>query len=62
MGEASTPQKTRVSEKQRLAMLPPVSASGIPAITMVAKVEANNKKTRIKRNIRAPRSATVSVS
>src|SRR5436305_14840040 len=36
VGVARTPQKTRQSEKRRLATFPPVSASSIPAMIMCA--------------------------
>lgn len=55
-GVARTPQKIRQREKIRLAMLPPVSARSIPAITMWAKVDVNRRKVQISKNIRAPRS------
>lgn len=37
-GPARTPQKIKHSENIKLAMFPPVSALGIAAMTMIAKV------------------------
>lgn len=60
-GVARTPQKIRHREKSKLAMLPPVSASSIPAIIICANVEVKRRKDRINRNIKAPRSWTALV-
>jgi hypothetical protein len=43
-----------VSENIRLAMVPPVSATSIPAITMFVNVEVKRRNAKIKRNIKAP--------
>ena len=60
-GDAKTPQKTSVRENMRLAMLPPVSAVSIAAMTMVVKVDVKSKKVQMSRNISPPRSVTASV-
>lgn len=42
-------------------MFPPVSACSMPAMTMELKVDANNMKIKISRNIVPPRSVTLFV-
>src|SRR5947208_15058670 len=56
VGDVRTPQKTRQSENIKLAILPPVSASSIAAMTMCAKVEVKIRNMKMSRNMRAPRS------
>jgi len=55
VGEARTPQKMRLREKSRLARLPPVSASAMPAIIMLVKVLVNKRNCQTKRKNWNPR-------
>ena len=55
------PQKIKVRENRRLAILPAVSAASIAAINMRAKVDAKSIKVRTSRKVSAPLSATASV-
>ena len=57
-GLARTPQKMRVREKSKLAMLPAVSADSIPAMTIEVNVEVKRRNSWQKRKKRAPRSCT----
>lgn len=61
LGPAKTPQNTSDSMKAKLAMLAPVSAVSTAAIAMWANVEVKSKNERMYKNIRAPRSWTLSV-
>ena len=55
------PLKTKHKENRSCAILPPVSADSIPAITRLVKVDVKSKKHRMYRNIKAPRSVTAPV-
>lgn len=61
VGPRRTPQKSRDSEKSKLAMLPPFSAVSTPAMIMCEKVDENMIKVTIKSHICAPRSVVVPV-
>ena len=61
LGLARTPQKTRVKENMSCAMLPPVSAVSMAAITMVVNVDVKRRNSQISKNIRPPRSVTAPV-
>jgi len=56
-----TRKKINVNEKSILARAPPASACSTPAIIKELKVQVKSKKVRIRRNMRKPRSWTVSV-
>jgi hypothetical protein len=55
------PLKIRQSENRSCAMFPPVSACSMPAMIMELKVDANNMKIKISRNMVPPRSVTLFV-
>jgi hypothetical protein len=48
------PEKINVSENIRFAMVPPVSATSIPAMTVFVNVDVKRRNARMKRNIKAP--------
>jgi hypothetical protein len=55
------PQKINVSENIRLATVPPVSATSIPAMTMFVNVEVKRRNAKMKRNIKAPCKRFISI-
>jgi hypothetical protein len=54
------PQKINISENIRLAIVPPISAISIPAMTMFVNVEVK-RNAKMKRNIKAACKRRVSI-